>query len=406
VKRRCAIAAAAVAAAALLELAGGRARAATLDEVLARYERARGGKARWAAVRSLVLRGQQEMFSETSPFTLVRAQPGRMRWEYRALGEPVVVAWDGDTGWWIEPLFGPWPTPLPTINRTILARDAQIVPPLLAWRESGDQLELVGEATLQGRPTIELRLRRADGADETWHLDPQTGLEVARRSPGSDYGAPMEQWTYFSEFREVEGLVLPHRIDIEYGIRAVAQTVEAVDVSRAVDPAIFRLPASEGMAVLAPLAGDWQVEIETRSGPRAEFTKTQSTSTIRWLVEGNVLEERLTWENQGTPSSVVRTRNWDRFRKIYRFVEVDDFSGFLNVQEGAFADGQVTVSNEKSGTTLDAFGDVFHQRDRTFAIGPDGFSVETELSTDGGKTWFVATKYKYQRKRDPASAGG
>ena len=55
-----------------------------------------------------------------------------------------------------------------------------------------------------------------------------------------------------------------------------------------------------------------------------------------------------------------------------------------------------------SGTTLDAFGQVFHQRDRTFDIGPDGFAVETEISTDGGKTWFVATKYRYRR----AAAGG
>jgi hypothetical protein len=94
---------------------------------------------------------------------------------------------------------------------------------------------------------------------------------------------------------------------------------------------------------------------------------------------------------------VVRIRNWDRFRKVYRFVEVDDFAGYLNVQEGGAADGQVTVSNEKTGTTLDAFGQQFHQRDRTFEIGPDGFSLETELSTDGGKTWFVATKYRYRR---------
>ena len=393
----------AAAAAAVLALAAGPASALTLDDVLARHERARGGKARWEAVRSLTLKGEQETFSLVSPFTLVRAQPGGMRWEYDALGKPTVVAWDGEAGWWIEPLFGPWPTPLPAQNRKMLARDSQIVPPLLAWRENGDRLELVGEAELEGRPTIELALHRADGEEETWHLDPETGLEVARRSTGADYGQPLEQWTYYSDFRDVQGLVLPHRVDMAYGIRAVAQTVESVEFDTAVDPAIFALPPSTGMALLAPLAGDWQVEIESRGSPRAEFAKTQTTSTIRWLVEGNVLEERITWDNQGTPSSVVRIRNWDRFRKVYRFVEADDFAGFLNVQEGGAADGQVTVSNERTGTTLNAFGQVFHQRDRTFEIGPEGFSVETELSTDGGKTWFVATKYRYRRAPAPAA---
>ena len=401
-RRRGVLRAAAASATAVLARAAGPASAVTLDEILARHESARGGKARWEAVRSLVLKGEQETFSLVSPFTLVRTQPGRMRWEYDALGKPTVVAWDGDSGWWIEPLFGPWPTPLPTQNRKMLARDARIVPPLLAWRENGDRLELIGEAELEGRPTIEVALHRADGEVEAWHLDPETGLEVARRSTGSDYGQPQEQWTWYSDFRDVQGLVLPHRVDMAYGIRAVAQTVETVEVDTAIDAAIFALPPSEGMAPLAPLAGEWTVEIETRGSPRAEFTKTQTTSTIRWLVDGNVLEERLTWENQGTPSSIVRIRNWDRFRKVYRFVEVDDFAGFLNLQEGTLADGALVVSNEKSGTTLDAFGQVFHQRDRTFEIGPDGFSVETELSTDGGKTWFVATKYRYRRSAAPA----
>jgi hypothetical protein len=388
-----------VAAGAMLALAGGAAGAVTLDEVLARYERARGGKARWSAVQSLVLRGTQETFSEPSPFTLSRVRPGRMRWEYDAQHRHTVVVWDGDRGWWLEPLFGGWPTQLPTVNRRILARDAQLVPPLMAWRENGDQVELVGETTLQGRTTLVVELKRADGEEESWHLDPQTGLEVARLSPGSDYGQPMPQWTYFSDFRTVQGLVLPHRLDVEYGIRFLAQTVEEVEVDAAVDLALFRLPPSEGMAVLAPLAGEWEVDVETRGSPRAELAKAPpTTSTIQSLLDGNVLEERLTWENQGVPLSVVRTRTWDRFRKVYRFVEVDDYSSHLNVAEGTFADGQVTVSNEKTGTTLDAFGQVFHQRDRTFGIGAAGFTVETELSTDAGKTWFVATKYTYRRK--------
>ena len=78
----------AAAAAAALALAAGPASAFTLDEVLARHERARGGKGRWEAVRSLTLKGEQETFSLVSPFTLIRAQPARMRWEYDALGKP------------------------------------------------------------------------------------------------------------------------------------------------------------------------------------------------------------------------------------------------------------------------------------------------------------------------------
>jgi hypothetical protein len=62
----------------------------------------------------------------------------------------------------------------------------------------------------------------------------------------------MPGWTYFSDFRTVEGLVIPHREDREYGIRHVGLTIEKVRVNPEIDPERFKRPAPKPKPAEAP----------------------------------------------------------------------------------------------------------------------------------------------------------
>jgi hypothetical protein len=66
-------------------------------------------------------------------------------------------------------------------------------------------------------------------------------LELARFDRTLDLPDPVDRWTYYSDFRAVEGLVIAHRQDQEYGIRHVSLTVEKVQVNPEIDPARFKL---------------------------------------------------------------------------------------------------------------------------------------------------------------------
>ena len=68
-------------------------------------------------------------------------------------------------------------------------------------------------------------------------VDPGTFLEVARLSRTTDFGQEMDLWTYFSDFRDVQGIVNPHRIEMEYGTRHV---VREVDVPSAPEEPFWR----------------------------------------------------------------------------------------------------------------------------------------------------------------------
>ena len=76
-------------------------------------------------------------------------------------------------------------------------------------------------------------------------LDATTWLEVAIDATVYDYTQgpqPMTERTFFSDFREVGGLVLPHHVAIEFGARLEEMTVEKVVLGAEIDDDHFRFP--------------------------------------------------------------------------------------------------------------------------------------------------------------------
>src|SRR5918992_1210595 len=120
-------------------------------------------------------------------------------------------------------------------------RAAEFASPLVDAAAKGNKVELLGKEELDGQPAIKLKVIRKDGAEETWYLDVSTFLALARFDRTLDLPDSEERWTYYSDFRAVDGLVIPHRQDQEYSIRHVSLTVEKVQINPEIDPGRFKL---------------------------------------------------------------------------------------------------------------------------------------------------------------------
>ncbi len=222
----------------LAPAAGGQ----SLDEVLAKHAAAHGGIEKWRAVNSLIVTGTQVAFSSSAPFVFEWQRPDSSRFEHSMLGRKVTVAHDGSTTWWIHNLLGiEQPAAVPEAQAALARRAADFESPLIDAAAKGNKVELLGKEELDGQPAFKLKLTRRDGAEETWYLDATTGLELARLDRTLDLPDPEERWTHYSDFRAVEGLVIPHRQDQEYGIRHVSLTVEKVQVNPEIQAGRFKL---------------------------------------------------------------------------------------------------------------------------------------------------------------------
>ncbi|MCG8456758.1 MAG: hypothetical protein MI919_10800, partial [Holophagales bacterium] len=334
-------------------------------------------------------------FSVTHPFTLHRQRHGVFA-KYHfdgVLGDkPREVGWDGESAWWRDGWTGnpEWARKMGGSSLAVALQDAEMPTPLFDWREKGYMLELLGPDELEGLPTLKLKLTRSSGEEETWHLDAETYLEVARDAVCDEFGRGLQGRMFFDDFRTIgagtlgRGVVIPFYTEVEWRTRHRVMQVDSAEVNVKLDPALFAPPPPPGMADLLKMAGTWKVEGQRRPGIGAPFRPFEASSEITTGLERTVLEERRTPES----SEVWNTWAYDRFHDVYRQTAADDNYGRINVLEGKLGDdGRIVLDNLKSGTTLTFGPTTVHERRILHEITDDSFRLDLEVSIDGGETW-------------------
>lgn len=420
-------------------------------EILQRHRAARGGEDAWNAIRSLRVTGNYTALSEVAPFTLVRQRPDAWRFDFGILGENVTDAWADGEGWTLNPLEGwTWPVPLNRAQQRAVLGDALFDSPLMDSEAHGVAVEVVGPADFDGIDTWELKVTiPADAAmggpvEETWHLDRESYRQVARIAPAVDFGRAVgTQTVFFDDHRQVAGVLFPFYMEAEFFIRHRVWEVEAIEVNPQVADGFFTRPMPAGMTTLAALAGDWHVTVEHRPAPQAPWTTSQTTARWEPRLKLGALEEHLVLDLQGRALNAIRTYTWDRFRDVYRLVQIDDLTQYANVYEGTWggagdenkssgeesaveagpsnngetdesaktenSSGEETkpegdlanalvLSNVETGTPVQLGGQTLHGRQILHDPSPDGFRMEWQMSTDGGETWVTNTRLTYSRQ--------
>jgi hypothetical protein len=370
--------------------------ALTLDEILEKHIAARGGREGWQAVHTITQRGTYSAFSKVGPFTLHRARDNNYYLDHILNELRVVVGFDGQLGWWINPMIGgEWPQRISGADLPVLMQKIDFESPFFDPASKGHKVEFLGEGDFEGQQALRLHLVRSDGAEETWYLDPQTFLELGFEATGSDFGTPRPQRTYFDDFREVEGIIIPFYVEAQWYTRLRVLEVESVEINAELDHKLFSMPIPEPMQRLASLTGQWHIAVERQLYPGGPWNETEQEATIESRLRGTVLEERSV-DDSG--AEVVRQITWDRFKERYRVTQIDDSLALLDVKEGSFdEEGNLMLSNQETTTHLTVGENAVFERNTFSDISAKGFKVETETSQDGGETWSSGLRMTYSR---------
>jgi len=227
--------------------------AQTVDDVVRRYLEARGGIVKLRSVQSLRLTGIMELPGVTAPFVLELQRPGRMRTEFTVEGQKGVRGWDGQTAWEQLPLPGDRPRPMSPEDAAEARAQADVdFSPLVDAAAKGYTIELVGRDRLPGGDTWKLVVRGNDIPPRTLHLDAKTHLVVQTVDRRDVEGREVEFVTEVGDYRTVNGLVFPHRIEVGPKGSPERQrlVVQRIEVNPPLDPARFTMPARRPAAPL------------------------------------------------------------------------------------------------------------------------------------------------------------
>jgi outer membrane lipoprotein-sorting protein len=188
--------------------------------------------------------GEMEM-----PVVLAWKRPDRVRVETTIQGLTRIQAFDGEVAWGYMPFAGQVaPERMPAEAVGQMQNMADFDGPLVNWQEKGHRLEMVGPDDAAGEPAWKLKLTRQGGEESFLWLDAETFLEVrqaATRSMGPD---EIEVETVVGDYREVDGLLLPHAMEIRPvggppGAPSQTVTIESYDLGAEIPDSEFAFPA-------------------------------------------------------------------------------------------------------------------------------------------------------------------
>jgi len=186
--------------------------AQTLDEVVAKNLEARGGEEKLKALGSLRASGKMTMGpGMEAPFTLEWVRPNSVRMEITLQGMTLVQAFDGKSGWMINPFQGKKePEVMSADDLKDVEDQADILGVLLDWKQKGHQVELVGKESVEGTEAYKLKVLKKNGDTEIIYLDADAYLPFKEEGKRKIRGQEIELETSVGDYKEVGGLVFAH----------------------------------------------------------------------------------------------------------------------------------------------------------------------------------------------------
>jgi outer membrane lipoprotein-sorting protein len=215
--------------------------AATVEEVVAANLEAKGGEDAWKALESGRMKGIMQMGGGQAgsievPFTIEFKRPDLLRLEFTMQGMTAVQAFDGETGWAIMPFLGKTePEEMAEDQVKQLKNQADFEGVLVDYEEKGHQVELLGQEEVDGTPAYKLKVTRADGDVDYLYLDEEYFVEFKIEAEREIQGSEMLITTVLGDYKEVDGLIFAHSLELSFGDGQVQQVVTIQDIELGVE---------------------------------------------------------------------------------------------------------------------------------------------------------------------------
>jgi outer membrane lipoprotein-sorting protein len=234
-----------------LALLPAAARPQTVDEIIAKNIQAHGGLEKISAVHSRIRTAKFSSGSFKADLRSVHKRPDEVREEFILQGMTQVQAYDGKTGWQLNPFEGRREAELLSEDdMKDLLVDSDIDGPLVNYKQKGHKAEFMGHDSVEGTDCYKVKLTLKDGDILTYYFDTDSYLELKLETKSFVRGAPHESETYYGDYDRVSGIYYPFAI--EQGQKGspdrVRFTVEKIELNPPVDDTLFKMPAANAQA--------------------------------------------------------------------------------------------------------------------------------------------------------------
>lgn len=368
-----------------------------LEEIIEKHIDAHGGAEKWNAIENMKITAQFTAFSEVDDWMAIISRDGKYFSELSLGKFDVIEAFDGQNGWTIDPWMDiTYPRLLNEAEENVFFQKAEWMTPFFNYKEKGLALEYLGEEDLEGKAVYAIKVTRPSGNIETWYLSMDSYLEYKRVSMWVDFTYPSEAETYFEDFREVDGVILPFYVEKSFSQRNRVLEIQKVAFNVPLDQKIFEMPPSKEMEKLHFLLGDWNVKVDIWSGRRNQWFPLGETTSHFQLSSTNLIEENIRF----TVNLVQPIKQFISFHQAdgkYRLARYNASRSQMEIFAGDFSEEAFTVDNTMVQLGNQIENKVYSKIIIT-KIDEDHFTLEMKNSDKPEEKWNDGLKLNYSRQ--------
>ncbi len=189
------------------------------SDILKKMVEAQGGKKVLEKVEDMTSSGTLELIQMgmTGSMTMYKKEPNKVRMDIEVMGMIITQAYDGETAWGVNPQTGS-SEEMPEQQAEYMKRNALGIDAFIYPEKYGISFAYKGKEKIEEKEYLVLEQTFSDGHKATLYIDPKTYLAHKSKSTAMDQmGVEVEQETFESDFKKVNGMTIPHSVIIFQG---------------------------------------------------------------------------------------------------------------------------------------------------------------------------------------------
>ena len=190
--------------------------AQTADEIVAKYIKTIGGMEKIQAVKELRRTGKVIAGGGFEiPVVEENKRPNLVRQDITIQGLTGVSAYDGKTGWKVQPWQGKKDAEtMGEGEMKAIIESSDFDGPLVNYKPKGNKVEYVGMDEVEGTDAYKLKVTLANGEVRYFFMDTDYYVPIMIQTKRVIRGAEIEFETILGDYKEVAGWYLPHSVEI------------------------------------------------------------------------------------------------------------------------------------------------------------------------------------------------
>ncbi len=216
----------------------------SVDQILANYFENTGGLENWKNLESIKMKGKMATQGLEFPMSTYQAAPDKLKREIDIQGKTLVMAYDGENAWTINPMQNiTEPTLMPEAQAAEM-KSQEFESPFIDYKDKGHTVELDGTEEIEGTETYKVKLTKKDESIEYYFFDTENFVPIMVRSfvkMGPQKGQASE--VYLSDYQEAGDFILPYSTVIKNnGQTIMTMEAEEYELNAEIDESVFAFP--------------------------------------------------------------------------------------------------------------------------------------------------------------------